>query len=48
VATVTISALGIPIFARKLPEEAPEEPSGPGDNKPPQPNAEEKSKGKEQ
>ncbi|HEY54838.1 MAG TPA: hypothetical protein G4N91_00965 [Dehalococcoidia bacterium] len=48
VATVIISALGIPIFARKLPEEAPEEPSGPGDNKPTQPNAEEKSKGKEQ
>jgi len=35
VATVIISALGIPIFARKAPEEAPTEQPEPEDNEPP-------------
>ena len=46
VATVIISALGIPIFARKTPEEIPKETPGTGGDKPQQPDADEQLKGK--
>lgn len=45
VATVIISAVGIPMFARKPPEKAPAKPSKPEDSKPASPNADERLKG---